>query len=82
MEAITSHLTGLAMTVLSSALFGLIGFVWRISHKVSANEKETAYLKSELKGLKTQTKHDTDYLLGKLDAHNDKMYSIVKNKRD
>ena len=82
MEEISSHILDIVMTVISSALFGLIGFVWKISHKVSTLEREVQNLESRLKGAESQTKHDVDYLMGKLDAHNDKMYSIVKNKRD
>ena len=82
MEEISSHILDIVMTVISSALFGLIGFVWKISHKVSTLEREVQNLERRLKGIESQTKHDVDYLMGKLDAHNDKMYSIVKNKRD
>ena len=82
MEAITSHLSGLAMTVLSSALFGLIGFVWKISHRTTTQEKELQTLREEIARMQAQTKHDVDYLMNKLDAHNDKMYSIVRNRKD
>jgi len=38
-EALSGHLMDFVMTALGSAVFGLIGFVWKISHKVSALEK-------------------------------------------
>jgi len=82
MEEISSHILDIVMTVISSALFGLIGFVWKISHKVSTQEKEIQGLKSIINADKVQTKHDLDYLMNKLDAHNDKMYSIVRNRKD
>ena len=75
-----SQFLDIAITVVSSAVFALIGFVWKVSHKVTDQEKELQNLKSTLKGLESQTKHDISYLMNKVDAHNDKMYSIVKNQ--
>jgi len=75
-----SHFIDIAITVVSSAVFGLIGFVWKVSHKVSSLEREVQNLDSKLKGAETQTKHDISYLMNKVDAHNDKMYSIVRNQ--
>tara|TARA_R100001163_G_C4983304_1_gene138631 strand:+ start:276 stop:521 length:246 start_codon:yes stop_codon:yes gene_type:complete len=70
------------MTVISSALFGLIGFVWKISHKVTSHEKEIQTIKQISESRHTQTKHDVEYLISKVDKNNDKMYSIVKNLKD
>jgi len=75
-----SQFLDIAITVVSSAVFALIGFVWKVSHKVNDQEKELQNLESKFKGLESQTKHDISYLMNKVDAHNDKMYSIVKNQ--
>lgn len=77
-----SQFLDIAITVVSTAVFALIGFVWKVSHKVTDQEKELESLQSKLNALETQTKHDIGYLMNKVDAHNDKMYSIVKNLKD
>tara|TARA_Y100001938_G_C7944408_1_gene355995 strand:- start:113 stop:376 length:264 start_codon:yes stop_codon:yes gene_type:complete len=41
-EALSGHLMDFVMTALGTAVFTLIGFVWKISHKVSSLEKQVA----------------------------------------
>ncbi len=61
----------IAITILTTGLFALIGFVWRFSHKVTAMEKDVADNKRRIR--KMETDHDKVM---------DKMYSIVKSRGD
>jgi len=61
------------------AVVSLIGFVWRISHKVSELEKRmqghTELRNSDM----SQVHKDIDYVISKVEKNEDKMYSIVRN---
>jgi hypothetical protein len=61
----------IAITILTTGLFSLIGFVWKFSHKVTALEKDVADNKRRIR--KMETDHDKVM---------DKMYSIVKSRGD
>ena len=59
----------IAITILTTGLFALIGFVWRFSHKVTSLEKDVDTYKKRI---------------GKMEADHDKvmdrMYSIAKDR--
>ena len=61
----------IAVTLLTTGLFTLVGFVWRWSHKVTAMEKDITDMKRRIR--KMETDHDKVM---------DKMYSIVKSRGD
>tara|TARA_R100001082_G_C4299028_1_gene131532 strand:+ start:277 stop:495 length:219 start_codon:yes stop_codon:yes gene_type:complete len=61
----------IAVTLLTTGVFALIGFVWRWSHKLTALEKDVADNKRRIR--KMESEH------GKV---LDKMYSIVKSRGD
>ena len=61
----------IAITILTTGFFSLIGFVWRYSHKVTALEKDVADNKRREK--KMETDHDKVM---------DRMYSIAKSRSE
>lgn len=61
----------IAITILTTGFFSLIGFVWRYSHKVTALEKDVADNKRRVK--KMETDHDKVM---------DRMYSIAKSRSE
>ena len=82
MDVLESHIIDIAMTAMGSAVFGLVGFVWKISHKASVLEKKIDGLRDLQTSDSRQFRKDIDYILNKVDNHGDKMYSIVKNLKD
>jgi hypothetical protein len=58
-----------AVTILTAALFALVGFVWRWSHKVTAMEKDIISHKKRLDRMEA----DHDKVM-------DRMYSIAKDR--
>lgn len=82
MESLELHLVELGMTVVGSALFGLIGFVWKTSHKVSQLEKQLTSEK-ELRMRDTkELQRDIDMIISKVDKQGEwttnRMMSIAK----
>ena len=61
----------IAITILTTGLFALIGFVWRFSHKVTRHEQDITDMKRRIRKMES----DHDKVL-------DKMYSIVKSRGD
>ena len=61
----------IAITILTTGFFSLIGFVWRYSHKVTALEKDVEDNKRRIR--KMETDHDKVM---------DRMYSIAKSRGD
>ena len=59
----------IAITILTTGLFALIGFVWRFSHKVTAMEKDVSTHKKRI--AKMEADHDKVM---------DRMYSIAKDR--
>ena len=59
----------IAVTILTTGLFSLIGFVWRFSHKVTKQEETINSLERRIKSL------ESDY-----DKVRDRMYSMVKDR--
>ncbi len=61
----------IAITILTTGVFALIGFVWRWSHKVTAMMSDIQDMKRRIR------KMETDH--GKV---MDRMYSMVKSRSD
>ena len=59
----------IAVTILTTGFFALIGFVWRFSHKVTAMERDV--LEHQKRIRKMETDHDKAM---------DRMYSIAKDR--
>ena len=81
-EALQGHLMDFVMTLLGTAVFALIGFVWRISHKVTENQKRIdEVLRSTMKD-NAQVNRDIDMILAKVDKQGEwttnRMMSIAK----
>ena len=55
------------MTVVGSALFGLIGFVWKTSHKVSQLEKQLTSEKELRMRDAKELQRDIDMIISKVD---------------
>ncbi|QDP45919.1 MAG: hypothetical protein Tp1125DCM238401_32 [Prokaryotic dsDNA virus sp.] len=65
----TIEWTAIAVPLLTASLLGLVGFVWKWSHKVTRLEQQCSTLKSKV--LKLEADHDKVM---------DKMYSMIKSR--
>lgn len=63
--------TSIAITILTTGFFSLIGFVWRYSHKVTKMENDLHNLQRRIQRLE----RDHDKVM-------DRMYSIAKSRGD
>ena len=61
----------IAITILTTGLFSLIGFVWKFSHKVTSLEKDVATQRKRLERMES----DHDKVM-------DRMYSIAKSRSE
>ena len=61
----------IAITILTTGLFALIGFVWRFSHKVTKMENDLHNLQRRIQRLE----RDHDKVM-------DRMYSIAKSRSE
>ena len=61
----------IAITILTTGLFALIGFVWRFSHKVTKMENDSHNIQRRIQRLET----DQDKVM-------DRMYSIAKSRSE
>tara|TARA_R100000654_G_scaffold59049_3_gene85786 strand:- start:941 stop:1189 length:249 start_codon:yes stop_codon:yes gene_type:complete len=82
MDGFEQRFIELAMSGIGAAVFALIGFVWKISHKNSDLEKRIEAIRELQTHDARELRKDIDYIISKVDNHNDKMYSIVKNMRE
>lgn len=80
MADIEKNLIELVMSGIGAAVLGLIGFVWNISHKVNAHEKQLQAMQDLYQKEFAGLRRDIDYLIKKIDKESDKLYSIVRNK--
>ena len=82
-EALSGHLMDFAMTALSTAVFALIGFVWRISHKISALEKQLQHERETRQRDGVEYRRDIDQIIDNVDKNREwstnRMMSIVKD---
>ena len=82
MEEMHGYLLDIAMTLIGSAILGLIGFVWKISHKVTENQKRIeAHIELHTKDV-NQLNRDIDMIISKVDKQGEwatnRMMSIAK----
>ena len=81
-EALSNYFIDFVMTALGTAVFALIGFVWRISHKVTENQKRTEELVRTMQRDYNQINKDIDMILAKIDKQGEwttnRMMSIAK----
>ena len=61
----------IVITILTTGVFSLIGFVWRFSHKVTQMEEKLNQLKSRVR--KMETDHDKVM---------DRVYSLAKSRHE
>tara|TARA_Y100001938_G_C8053934_1_gene413397 strand:- start:372 stop:635 length:264 start_codon:yes stop_codon:yes gene_type:complete len=83
MELITDErIIELLMMLVGSALLGLVGFVWKISHKVSENAKRIDGLVNMQQKDTEQLRRDIDMIISKVDKQGEwatsRMMSIAK----
>ena len=83
MEIITEErIIELLMMLVGSALLGLVGFVWKISHNVSENTKRIEGLVDIQTKDVTQLNRDIDMIISKVDKQGEwatsRMMSIAK----
>ena len=85
MEAIGSHLIDILITFGTTTVLGLIGFVWRISHKVSELEKSIETAKEVSHRDFQEVKKNIDVIYDNVDKNREwttnRMMSIAKDMR-
>ncbi len=83
---IAAHLVDIAMTVLGSAILGLVGFVWRVSHRVTALSNRIETLREMQLRDKRELTKDIDLIMTNVDKNRDwttnRMMSIVRDVKD
>ena len=82
MENISGHVVELIFSVLGAALFALVGFVWKISHRISALEKTIDGMKQVHGRDLTEVRRDIDVIYNNVDKNREwttnRMMSIAK----
>jgi hypothetical protein len=82
----TEHLIEFATALVGSAVFGLIGFVWRISHRVTQIENRLEGLAEIQKRDRDELQKDVDNILANVDKNREwttsRMMSIVRDTKD
>ena len=68
-EALSGHLMDLVMTALGTAVFALIGFVWRISHKVSVLERLISSEREMTQRHEREVQRDIDNIISNVDKN-------------
>lgn len=81
-EALSGHLMDFVMTALGTAVFALIGFVWRISHKVSVLERLISSEREMRQRHEREVQRDIDNIISNVDKNREwstsRMMSIAK----
>ena len=81
-EALSNYFIDFVMTTLGTAIFALIGFVWRISHKMTELQKRVDMLNQKTTRDFNQLNKDIDMIVSKVDKHGEwttnRMLSIAK----
>ena len=82
-EALSGHLMDFVMTALGTAVFALIGFVWRISHKVSVLEKRLENERDMRTRDGREYRRDIDMIINNVDKNREwttsRMMSMVRD---
>lgn len=86
MDAIGSHLIDILMTLASTTILALIGFVWKISHRVSSLEKSIESMRQMHTRDLIEVRRDIDMIGSNVDKNRDwttnRMMSIAKEMRN
>tara|TARA_Y100001938_G_scaffold21459_1_gene27578 strand:- start:912 stop:1175 length:264 start_codon:yes stop_codon:yes gene_type:complete len=81
-EAFSNYFIDFIMGALGTAVFALIGFVWKISHKVSTLEKQVANERDLRQRLEKSVQRDIDNIIDNVDKNREwstnRMMSIAK----
>tara|TARA_Y100001937_G_scaffold79040_1_gene107145 strand:+ start:637 stop:900 length:264 start_codon:yes stop_codon:yes gene_type:complete len=81
-EALSNYFIDFIMGALGTAVFALIGFVWKISHKVSTLEKQVANERDLRQRLERSVQRDIDNIIDNVDKNREwstnRMMSIAK----
>mgnify|MGYP003130608068 CR=1 FL=1 len=82
-EALSNYFIDFVMTALGTAVFTLIGFVWKISHKVSSLEKRLENESALRKRDANEFRRDIDMIIANVDKNREwttsRMMSIVRD---
>jgi len=82
-EALSGHLMDFVMTAIGTAVFALIGFVWRISHKVSVLETRLKNEENLRRRDSQEFRRDIDMICSNVDKNREwttsRMMSIVRD---
>ena len=82
-EVLNDYFVDFIMTALGTAVFTLIGFVWKISHKVSALEKRLETEEKMRKRDASEFRKDIDTICANVDKNREwttsRMMSIVRD---
>ena len=82
-EALSGHLMDFIMTALGTAVFALIGFIWKVSHKVSTLEKQVSGEREMRQRDAREFRRDIDMIMDNVDKNRDwttsRMMSIAKD---
>tara|TARA_R100001015_G_C4627890_1_gene187695 strand:- start:1149 stop:1412 length:264 start_codon:yes stop_codon:yes gene_type:complete len=81
-EALSNYFIDFIMGALGTAVFALIGFVWKISHKVSSLEKQVANERDLRQRMERSVQRDIDNIIDNVDKNREwstnRMMSIAK----
>mgnify|MGYP003109294177 CR=1 FL=1 len=82
----SEHFIEFATALVGSAVFGLIGFVWKISHRVTNLENRMDGLVDTQRRDRENLQKDVDTILANVDKNREwttnRMMSIVRDSKD
>ena len=82
-DALSNYFMDFVMTALGTAVFTLIGFVWKISHKVSTLEKRLENEQAMRKRTESEFRREIDNIIDNVDKNREwstnRMMSIVRD---
>tara|TARA_E500000318_G_C3563436_1_gene214603 strand:- start:533 stop:796 length:264 start_codon:yes stop_codon:yes gene_type:complete len=81
-EALSNYFIDFVMTALGTAVFTLIGFVWKISHKVSTLDKQLQHEREARQRDAREFRREIDNIINNVDKNREwstsRMMSIAK----
>ena len=82
-DALSNYFMDFVMTALGTAVFTLIGFVWKISHKVSAVERQLKHEREVRQRDSVEFRRELDMIISNVDKNREwstnRMISIVRD---
>ena len=83
MDILSGHFLELGFTLASAAIFSLIGFVWKISHRVSLLERQLSSETRMRQMAEKELRRDIDVIIDNVDKNREwttsRMMSIVRD---